>query len=53
MKKKVKDLSEVECRELCWKNDWCGNCPLFATHKCTEYDPKSYEKEVYVNEEEY
>ena len=50
MKKQVKYLSSEESRKICNKIQWCGDCPMFATHKCVEYSLERYEKEVEVDE---
>lgn len=50
MIKKVKELTQKECENICNHCDWCDDCPLFATHKCIEYSEEQYEREVLVDD---
>ena len=50
MKKKIKDLTLEEARKICNIQQWCNECPLFATYKCIEYTNERYESEVEVDE---
>lgn len=50
MRKKIKDLTQDEAWSICNRNEWCADCPLFATHKCLEFENDKYEREVEIDE---
>ena len=49
-KKKIKDLTQEECENICRKYDWCWNCPLVETKKCVNYDEGRLEVELEIED---